>query len=68
MHPVITDPADARLDPYRSLRGRPADEGTFVIEGPTTLRQALAAGVTLRSALVLAHRAAEVADLEVPVV
>jgi len=65
--PVITDPSDERLDPYRSLRGRPAGEGTFVIEGPTTLRQALACGVRLRSALVLAHRAEEVADLDVPV-
>lgn len=64
---MITDPEDERLDPYRSLRGRPPDEGTFVIEGPTTLRQALASGVRLRSALVLAHRADEVADLGVPV-
>lgn len=64
---MITDPGDERLDPYRSLRGRPPDEGTFVIEGPTTLRQALACGVRLRSALVLAHRADEVHDLGVPV-
>ncbi|HYD08814.1 MAG TPA: RNA methyltransferase [Acidimicrobiales bacterium] len=64
---MITDADDDRLDPYRSLRGRPADEGTFVIEGLTTLRQAMAAGVSLRSALVLSHRADDVADLEVPV-
>ena len=64
---MITDPADHRLDPYRSLRGRPPDEGTFVVEGLTTLRQALACGITLRSALVLSHRADDVADLDVPV-
>ena len=64
---MITDPADERLDPFRSLRGRPPDEGTFVIEGLTTLRQALSCGITLRSALVLAHRADDVADLDVPV-
>ena len=64
---MITDPADPRLDPYRSLRGRPPDEGTFVVEGLTTLRQAMACGIALRSALVLAHRAQDVADLDVPV-
>jgi len=64
---VITDPSDPTLDPYRSLRGRPPEEGTFVVEGLTTLRQALACGITLRSALVLAHRAGDVADLDVPV-
>ena len=60
---MITDPSDARLDPYRSLRARPPEEGTFVVEGLTTLRQAMACGIALRSALVLAHRADDVADL-----
>jgi tRNA G18 (ribose-2'-O)-methylase SpoU len=62
----VTDPSDGRLDAYRSLRGRPADEDTFVVEGVTTLRQALAAGVALRSALVLPTRVDEVASLGVP--
>lgn len=62
----VTDPGDARLDPYRSLRGRPADEDTFVVEGVTTLRQVLGAGITLRSALVLPTRVEEVASLGVP--
>lgn len=61
---MITDPSDPRLDPYRSLRGRPPEEGTFVVEGLTTLRQAMACGIALRSALVLAHRADDVADLD----
>lgn len=62
----VTDPGDPRLDPYRSLRGRPADDETFVVEGVTTLRQALAAGVRLRSALVLPARVEEVEGLGVP--
>lgn len=62
----VTDAGDARLDPYRSLRGRPADEDTFVVEGVTTLRQALGAGITLRSALVLPTRVGEVEALGVP--
>jgi tRNA G18 (ribose-2'-O)-methylase SpoU len=62
----VTDPGDPRLDPYRSLRGRPPDDETFVVEGVTTLRQALAAGVRLRSALVLPARAGEVEDLGIP--
>jgi tRNA G18 (ribose-2'-O)-methylase SpoU len=62
----VTDAGDARLDPYRSLRGRPADEDTFVVEGVTTLRQALAAGIELRSALVLPTRTGEVEALGVP--
>jgi tRNA G18 (ribose-2'-O)-methylase SpoU len=63
----VTDPHDARLDPYRSLRGRPADEDTFVVEGVTTLRQALDAGIRLRSALVLPARVDEVDSLGVDV-
>jgi tRNA G18 (ribose-2'-O)-methylase SpoU len=62
----VTDPGDARLDPYRSLRGRPADEDTFVVEGVTTLRQALDAGIELRSALVLPTRVEEVEPLGIP--
>jgi tRNA G18 (ribose-2'-O)-methylase SpoU len=62
----VTDPGDPRLDPYRSLRGRPADDDTFVVEGVTTLRQALDAGITLRSALVLPTRVGEVDGLGVP--
>jgi tRNA G18 (ribose-2'-O)-methylase SpoU len=58
---------DPRLDPYRSLRGRPSSDDVFVVEGLTTLRQAVSAGVRLRSALVLPGRAAEVSDLDVPV-
>lgn len=63
----VTDPGDPRLDPYRSLRGRPADEETFVVEGVTTLRQALEAGIRLRSALVLPTRVAEVDGLDITV-
>ena len=63
----MTDPEDPRLDPYRSLRGRPADEDTFVVEGVTTLRQALDAGIRLRSALVLPTRTGEVDHLDIPV-
>ena len=62
----VEDPDDPRLDPYRSLRGRPADEDTFVVEGVTTLRQALAAGVRLRSAIVLPSKVGEVDGLGVP--
>ena len=62
----VTDPDDPRLDAYRSLRGRPADEDTFVVEGVTTLRQALDAGIRLRSALVLPGRVEEVEGLGVP--
>ena len=62
----VTDPDDPRLDPYRSLRGRPADEDTFVVEGVTTLRQALDAGISLRSALVLPTRVGEVEHLDIP--
>ena len=64
---TVSDPEDPRLDPYRSLRGRPADEATFVIEGVTTLRQALAAGIRLRSALVLPTRRGEVDGLGIEV-
>lgn len=63
----VTDPDDPVLDPYRSLRGRPADEATFVVEGVTTLRQALDAGIRLRSALVLPTRVAEVEGLDIEV-
>lgn len=66
MRSDVTDPADPRLDPYRSLRGRPADEETFVVEGATTLRQALEAGIALRSALVLPARVDEVDALGIP--
>ena len=62
----VTDPDDERLDPYRSLRGRPPDDATFVVEGVTTLRQALDAGIRLRSALVLPTRTGEVEHLGVP--
>lgn len=62
----VTDPDDPRLDPYRSLRGRPADDETFVVEGVTTLRQALDAGIQLRSALVLPTRIGEVEHLGIP--
>ncbi len=62
----VTDPDDPRLDLYRSLRGRPADADTFVVEGVTTLRQALDAGIRLRSALVLPTRIGEVDHLGVP--
>jgi tRNA G18 (ribose-2'-O)-methylase SpoU len=62
----VSDPNDERLDPYRSLRGRPADDATFVVEGVTTLRQALDAGIRLRSALVLPARVDEVEHLGVP--
>ena len=58
---------DPRLDPYRSLRGRPSDEDAFVVEGVTTLRQAIAAGIRPRSALVLPKKLHEVADLGIPV-
>lgn len=63
----VTDVDDPRLDPYRSLRGRPADERTFVVEGITTLRQAVSAGVRLRSALVLPGRADDLAAFDIPV-
>jgi tRNA G18 (ribose-2'-O)-methylase SpoU len=63
----VTDAEDPRLEPYRSLRGRPATDGTFVVEGITTLRQALDAGVRLRSALVLPGRADELTSLDIPV-
>jgi tRNA G18 (ribose-2'-O)-methylase SpoU len=62
----VTDLDDPRLDPYRSLRGRPADAETFVVEGVTTLRQALDAGIQLRSALVLPTRVGEVEHLGIP--
>jgi tRNA G18 (ribose-2'-O)-methylase SpoU len=62
----VNDRNDPRLDPYRSLRGRPADDSTFVVEGVLTLRQALDAGVRLRSALVLPGRVGEVESLGVP--
>ena len=62
----VNDPGDHRLDPYRSLRGRPADDQTFVVEGATTLRQALDAGIVLRSALVLPTRVDEVSALGIP--
>ena len=67
MRTEVTDPDDPRLDLYRSLRGRPADEDTFVVEGVTTLRQALDAGIRLRSALVLPTRTGEVDHLDIPV-
>ena len=67
MHVDVADPGDPRLDRYRSLRGRPADEDAFVVEGVTTLRQAIAAGIRLRSALVLPKKLAEVAGLGIPV-
>ena len=63
----VTRLDDPRLDPYRSLRGRPEADSTFVVEGITTLRQARSAGVQLRSALVLPGRAGELADLDIPV-
>lgn len=67
MHVPVTDPSDDRLDPYRSLRGRPADERTFVVEGRTTLRQVLDAGITIRSALVLPKALDAVEGIEAPV-
>jgi tRNA G18 (ribose-2'-O)-methylase SpoU len=63
----VTDPADPRLDPYRSLRGRPADEGTFVVEGRTTLRQVRDAGIAIRSALVLPKALDAVEGIDAPV-
>lgn len=67
MEPEVASVDDPRLDPYRSLRGRPSDEDAFVIEGVTTLRQALAAGIRPRSAIVLPKKLHEVADLGIPV-
>lgn len=58
---------DPRLDPFRSLRGRPAEEDAFVVEGATTLRQALDAGITPRLALVLPKKLQEVEHLGIPV-
>lgn len=63
----VADPDDPRLDQYRSLRGRPAGEDAFVVEGVTTLRQAIEAGIRLRSALVLPKKLAEVEHLGIPV-
>ncbi|MEA3019351.1 MAG: hypothetical protein QOI47_875 [Actinomycetota bacterium] len=63
----VDDPDDPRVDPYRSLRGRPGGDATFVVEGITTLRQALAAGVRLRSALVLPARVDAFVGLDIPV-
>ena len=67
MEPEVATVDDPRLDQYRSLRGRPADEDAFVVEGVTTLRQALAAGIRLRSALVLPKKLDEVEHLGIPV-
>jgi tRNA G18 (ribose-2'-O)-methylase SpoU len=67
VHPEVATVDDPRLDQYRSLRGRPVDEDAFVIEGVTTLRQALAAGIRPRSALVLPKKLHEVEDLGIPV-
>lgn len=67
MHVEVADVDDPRLDEYRSLRGRPAGDAAFVIEGVTTLRQAIDAGITLRSALVLPKKLVEVEGLGIPV-
>jgi tRNA G18 (ribose-2'-O)-methylase SpoU len=67
MGPEVASVDDPRLDPFRSLRGRPADEDAFVVEGVTTLRQALAAGIRPRSALVLPKKLHEVEHLGIPV-
>jgi tRNA G18 (ribose-2'-O)-methylase SpoU len=67
MEPEVASVDDPRLDPFRSLRGRPVDEDAFVVEGVTTLRQALAAGIRPRSALVLPKKLHEVEHLGIPV-
>jgi tRNA G18 (ribose-2'-O)-methylase SpoU len=67
MEPEVATVDDPRLDPYRSLRGRPVEEDAFVVEGVTTLRQALAAGIRPRSALVLPKKLHEVEHLGIPV-
>ncbi|MEA3056520.1 MAG: hypothetical protein QOD30_1952, partial [Actinomycetota bacterium] len=38
MEPEVATVDDPRLEPFRSLRGRPVDEDAFVVEGVTTLR------------------------------
>lgn len=63
----VRDPDDPRLDPYRSLRGRPAEERTFVVEGRTTLRQVLDAGIMIRSALVLPKAYDAVEGIDAPI-
>lgn len=67
MEPEVATVDDPRLEPFRSLRGRPVDEDAFVVEGVTTLRQALAAGIRPRSALVLPKKLHEVEHLGIPV-
>jgi tRNA G18 (ribose-2'-O)-methylase SpoU len=67
MEPEVATVDDPRLDPFRSLRGRPVDEDAFVVEGVTTLHQALAAGIRPRSALVLPKKLHEVEHLGIPV-
>ena len=67
VEPEVATVDDPRLDPFKSLRGRPAEEDAFVVEGATTLRQALEAGIRPRLALVLPKKLHEVEHLGIPV-
>jgi tRNA G18 (ribose-2'-O)-methylase SpoU len=63
---AITDPADPRLDPFRSVRERDLkrDDGLFVVEGEVVLRAMLAAGRYSPVALFLSEtRAAALHDV-----
>jgi tRNA G18 (ribose-2'-O)-methylase SpoU len=62
----ITDPADPRLEPFRSVRERDLkrDDGLFVVEGEVVLRAMLAAGRFKPVALFLSEtRARALADV-----
>jgi len=47
---VITDPADTRVDAYRTLRARESSEGMWA-EGPTVVERLLATPLPVRSLL-----------------
>lgn len=62
----ITDPADPRLAPYRSLKdepGRPAAEGRFVAEGEIVLRQLSASPFAVESIVATPGKVDALADL-----
>ena len=64
--PLITDPDDPRVEPYRSLRERDlvGRQGRFVIEGEVVLRAFAAAGRhRLDSVLLAEKRVAGLADI-----
>lgn len=68
LHLTVDDPADPRLEPYRSLRdpARRRDvealEGTFVAEGWKAVARLLTSGLAVRSVVVTTPRADRVLD------